>query len=197
MGDGNGEKMSAYVCSSFGGQAAERLKAAEDHGLCMANQGATRKKLTESDIIFFSGHHYARYDQPLTFDAIDLNIIRFNAPQTRLLMISSCAGLRVNALHGFRRKFPNAYIFGWLDASPLNQKGMMTTFIESVDSKLDIRTPDGMQELIKKWRAYVESLATNKESIKPHGLGYATPDGKVTYYFNNKKKKVWEWKTSP
>ena len=83
--------LSGYVCTSFGGQAATRLGAAEAQG-CAANPGDTSKKLSQSDIIFFSGHHYARYGAPLEFDAIDLRHKRFTPSRARLLMISSCAG---------------------------------------------------------------------------------------------------------
>ncbi|MCZ6794068.1 MAG: hypothetical protein O7J95_10700 [Planctomycetota bacterium] len=186
--------LDGYVCSSFGGNAAARLKIAEGEG-CKANRkGGARKKLTKSDIIFFSGHHFARYDAPLEFDSIDLKEIKFHAPRVRLLMISSCAGLRRNAATRFRAKFPNAYVFGWLAGAPLTQKKMMSKFITGLDARVDIHTEAGMKDLVAKWRAYIESLVSSKGSVSPWGLGYFTPAGERSYYVT--KNGTWQWVTN-
>ncbi len=100
-----------YVCSAFGVQAVNRLRVAEAKS-CQIQRGRARQKLTDSDILFFSGHHYARYSDPLKFDAIDLKEWRFVSKRVKLLMVSSCSALHPNAVDRFRRKFPNAYIFG-------------------------------------------------------------------------------------
>ena len=189
----NSAPFAGYKCSVFGPAAKAKLLAAEAKG-CVKTEGGARKKLTESDIIFFGGHHYARYDLPLLFDSIDLNEFKLNSPKVKLLLISSCAGLRKNARDGFRRKFPNAYIFGWMFGSPLNQKGLMQKFIGSIDTRIDITRTEDMAKLIQRWRNFIESQVHDKSSVQPYGLGYATPQGEVSYYVRGKGMS-WKWVT--
>lgn len=187
------EPLSGYQCSAFGGRARAKLRAAEAKG-CVKTKGGTRKKLVESDIVFFGGHHYARLGWPLEFDAIDLNNFSLRGTKVKLLLISSCAGLRKNARAGFRRKFPNAYIFGWIFSAPLNQKGIWPSFIGSINSRIDLSRKEDMTSLIQKWRLFVENQAKEKGSVRPYGLGYAAPSGEVTYYIRSKGKS-WRWVT--
>jgi hypothetical protein len=192
--DGEGP-LDGYVCSSFGGAASQRLKTAESKG-CMRSNGQNRRtRLTESDILFISGHHYAgaAFNEPLHFDAIDMREMKFISHRVRLIMVSSCNGLRVNALHNFRKRFPSAYIFGWVSPSPLVQSGLMKKFIASLDSTVYIASESGMKSLITKWREYIEKAAEDKSSVAPRGLGYAAPNGKVSYYAPRKGK--WQWIT--
>ncbi len=71
--------------------------------------GDTRggQRVVGSDIIMLSGHHYSGCGSPLDFDAVPLDEMRFVAPRVRLLMMTSCSGLRQNAIQAFRRKFPS------------------------------------------------------------------------------------------
>lgn len=180
-GVGGEGPLGGYVCSAFGGQANKRLDVAESRG-CTKNTGNRRAKLNDSDILFFSGHHYARYDEPMHFDAIDLRKQRVIAPRVRLIMVSSCAGLRSNSLRNFRKRFPSAYIFGWLSSSPLDQKGLMRRFLTEQADTVDISTSAGISSLVKKWKAFVEGLPSGKGEVSRWGLGYATPHGKREWY---------------
>jgi hypothetical protein len=68
---------------------------------------------------------------------------------------------------------------------------MMYKFIEGINSQIDISSKEGMERLIQKWRNYIESLASDKKSVSPYGLGYATPQGEVSYYIRDKG--AWKW----
>lgn len=182
--DGDGP-LDGYVCSHFGGQAAERLKVAEERG-CLPERGRTRSRLKESDILFISGHHYAGYDRPMDFDAIDLRKFRSVAARVRLIMVSSCKGLKNNSLRNFRRKFPNAYIFGWLFSSPLNQGGLMRNFIGERSGYVEITTSAGMERLVGQWKTFIETLPKGKGAVRSSGLGYATPNGKMEWWDGTK-----------
>ena len=87
---------------------------------------------------------------------------------------------------------PNAYLFGWIDGAPKNQKGLMTKFIGSIDSQMDITRSEDMAKLIQKWRLFIESQVNDKSSIQPYGLGYATPKGEVSFYIRGKGM-LWVW----
>lgn len=196
MSNGTGnEPLSDYKCTAFGPAAKARLKAAELKG-CETTTGTIRKRLTNSDIIFFAGHHYAGpdYNRPLEFDYINLNDYKLFATQVKLLLISSCSGLRKNALDRFRKKLPNAHIFGWISGAPLNQKGIMTKFIQSMDTHLDLSRSEDVVILIQKWRSFIESQVNDRSSVQPYGMGYATPTGKVSFFIRGKSR-LWEWKT--
>lgn len=179
-----------YSCSSFGKQAANRLKSAA----CKPQTGNIRKRLSESDILFFSGHHYGSpvYDEPLKFEALDLRKWKIKSKMVKLIMASSCTVLVPGAVTKFRRKFPKAYIFGWLSGAPLNQKNMMSKFIASVDVKIDLSSPEGMEQLIQRWRAHIEGTKFDREGRK---IGYATPMGTVVYYRYHFRSKKWGWVT--
>jgi hypothetical protein len=189
------EPFRGYKCSAFGPAANARLKAAELKG-CHTTTGTIRKRLTNSDIIFFAGHHYAGpdYNRPLEFDYINLNDYKLFATRVKLILISSCSGLRRNALNRFRRKFPNAHIFGWISSAPLNQKGIMTKFIQSMDTQLDLSRSEDVAMLIQKWRIFIESQVNDRLSVQPYGMGYATPEGKV-FFYTKLKGRLWEWRT--
>jgi len=184
MPDGEGP-LDGYVCSSFGSQAHERLKVAENRA-CASNPGKRMDKLLESDILFLSGHHYAGFNEPMHFDAIDLREYRIVAPRVRLIMVSSCRGLQRNSLMNFRKKFPNAYILGWLGPSPLNQRGLMRKFLGSIGEYVDISSSAGMDRVITAWKSFVENLPTGAGEVRVWGLGYATPGGKTEWWDGSK-----------
>jgi hypothetical protein len=178
--DGEGP-LDGYLCASFGGAAKDRLDVAEARA-CAKNPGRRIDKLKESDILFLSGHHYAGYDEPMNFDAIDLRKYRFVAPRVRLIMVSSCNGLRPNSLRNFRKKFPNAYILGWRSKSPLEQHGLMRKFIETFVEPVELSTAAGVNRVIRNWKGYVENLPRGSGKVGVYGLGYATPDGKNEWW---------------
>lgn len=180
--------------TAFGAAARKRLETAESAGLERLGGRGTRRRLEGADIIFFSGHHFARYGSPGEFEAIDLRDIRFSAARARLLMVSSCAALASNSVPFFRRRFPNATIFGWITGSPLKQRGLMRKFIEQLGFEVDVNTDDGIDMLIAHWRTYIERVAKDpKAGVIPQGLGYVTPTGKVTYYL--RRNGAWSWRT--
>jgi hypothetical protein len=185
--------LAGFVGTAFGGEARKRLAVAETEGLERHPGRRAKERLGGSDLIFFSGHHYARYGSPGEFDAIDLRSRRFKSEKARLLMVSSCAALSANSISFFRKRFPNATIFGWLGGSPLEQKGLMRDFITRLPGDVDVTSDAGIKELVRMWREFVERTATEKSSVSPYGLGYAAPDGKVTYYI--RRKTVWGWET--
>lgn len=185
--------LSGYKCSSFGGAAKAKLRAAEAMG-CVKAKGGKKQKLKSSDIVFFGGHHYARYDLPLVFDSMDLNEYKLDGGKVKLLLISSCAGLRKNARNGFKRKFPNAYIFGWIFSAPLDQKGIWPDFVGSITGPLDLTRQEDMNKLINKWKLFVEQKVQRKYAVVPRGLGYSTPQGAVSYYTRTKGT-LWKWVT--
>ncbi len=184
--------LKGYVCSTFGPKAGQRLELVETKG-CAPASGRRRRRVIGSDIISISGHHYARIGMPLDFDAIPLDEMRFVAPRVRLLMISSCAALRHNAIQGFRRKFPNAYVFGWLGSAPDDQNKLMQRFLQSITHAVDLESDDSMSKLIGKWRKFIESERTRAEGVRPYGLGYATPKGEVTFFI--RRRGEWKWIT--
>ncbi|MBN1138226.1 MAG: DUF4157 domain-containing protein [Anaerolineae bacterium] len=191
--DRSRKPLAGYVGTAFGGQARKRQRVAEEEGLVPTREKRTKKRLTGTDVVFFSGHHYARLGDPGEFDAIDLRKVRFTSTHAKLLMISSCAGLDSGSLRILRRKFPNAYILAWRFGSPLNQKGLMRKFLERLPEDLVLEDPASIQEILQQWREYVESLASDPKTVSPNGLGYATPDGTVTFYA--KRKGGWIWVT--
>ncbi len=180
-----------YVGTAFGAQARKRLDVAKGRGLSRSQEKRLKKRLIGSDVVFFSGHHFARYGSPGEFEAVDLRNVRFVSTRSKLLLISSCAGIASNSVALFRRKFPNAYILGWRFGSPLNQKGIMREFVARLPEDLSLEGESAIEEIVRDWRAYVESLAVHQTSVKPAGLGYATPDGIVTYYV--KRRGEWQW----
>lgn len=101
-------------------------------------------------------------------------------------MVSSCAGLRGNSLRAFRKRFPNAYILGWLGSSPLDQKGLMRKFLAAQADTVDIATKAGISALISAWRTYIEGLPKGKGSVRQWGLGYASPAGDLSWYDGDK-----------
>jgi hypothetical protein len=186
--------LNGYVCSAFGPKAATRLELAETKG-CERAAGRRRQRVVGSDIIMISGHHHAGEGLPLDFDAVPLDEMRFVAPRVRLLMISSCSALRQNAIHAFRRKFPNAYIFGWLGGAPDDQNKLMQRFLGSVTQDVDLGSDGSMHQLVETWRAFVEAERGKAQGIRQRGLGYATPQGEVTYYTRTQRGREWKWVT--
>jgi hypothetical protein len=186
--------LNGYVCSAFGPKEVQRLKLAETMGCEQAGGRGKRRRVVGSDIIMISGHHYAVKGRPLDFSAIPLDKMRFVAPRVRLLMITSCSALRQNAIQAFRRKFPNAYIFGWLSSSPDDQNKLMQRFLRTVTHDVDLGNADSMDRLIRTWRTFVEAELSTAQGMRPWGLGYATPQGEVTYYIRRRGGE-WKWVT--
>jgi hypothetical protein len=180
-----------YVGTSKGIEAGKRLKEGEKLGLVKSGAKTWKKKFLGSDVIFFSGHHFARYGGPGEFEGLDVSKISFVSPRVRLIMISSCAGLRSNALNLWAKRFPNAYILGWRFASPLGQKGMMRKFLEKLPDDLILEKESDIKKILGAWKIYIEDLSKDPKGVQPYGLGYATPDGTVTYYVKIKGK--WKW----
>ncbi len=65
----------------------------------------------------------------------------------------------------------------------------MSKFIQSLDTKIDLHSVKGMEQLTQKWRAYIEGLTFDDDRRK---IGYATPTMVVFYGYKNGK---WSWTT--
>lgn len=186
--------LAGYTGTSYQYQAGRRLVKAQQLGLRKSGEKTLKRRFLGSDVVFFSGHHFAGYGSPGKFEGLDLRDLVFVAPRVKLIMISSCNGLAPNARKLWKKRFPNAYILGWRWGGPLAQKDMMSRFLDKLPADLDLEDARSLANLIALWRQYTEALSQKGGLIAPLGLGYSTPDGTVAYYVRSKKG-GWQWTT--
>ncbi|MCU0637213.1 MAG: DUF4157 domain-containing protein [Methanothrix sp.] len=170
--------------------APKALEKAEELGVLRVRQ-RTWKKFLSSDVIFLSGHHYARYGSPGEFEDVNLQELKFVSKNVKLIIISSCAGLSPNTLRLWKNRFPNAYILGWRSGSPENQRGLIREFLQRLPKDLILERKEDMDIIINEWKAYIENLAKTSGAIRPYGLGYATPEGSINWYTQSNGKWFW------
>jgi RHS repeat-associated protein len=198
--------LAGYVGSRWG--ARPRMQRAKELGMEEAQGRSLKRRFIRSDIVFFQGHHHARFGSPgyFTFEhsraTLNVSEMRFRASRVKLVMISSCRGIAPNALQVFRPRFPNAYILGWLSGSPFEQNQMMTKFLEKLPDDLVLEKESDIKYVVNEWQKFVENYkregvkltSREGEPTEPFGVGFSTPSGEVTYYTKDKSGR-WRWKS--
>ena len=188
--------MAGYTGTAKGARARTRLGKAKAKGIAENKKRGLINRLKTSDVIFFSGHHYGshEYNDPGDFGDFDLKDHKFTAKQPLLIIMSSCTGIRSNTVRLFNKKFPNAYILGWRYSSPDTKAQCLMTdnFLNELPADLYLETE--ISKVLDAWKKYIEKFAEPNSGVRPQGLGYATPTGKIIYYYKDPKTKTWSWK---
>jgi len=123
------------------------------------NRRATQS-FGNSDIIFFSGHQYARYDMPGYFTddgsnkTFNLKAVARGQEKVKLVVSTSCATLLRDIARLYMEKFPNALVLGYRGRTPANGSVVANAFVENLSTKglVDLTSPSDLEKVKNSWK---------------------------------------------
>lgn len=134
------------------------------------------KSFSDSDMLVFSGHQFARYQAPGAFSndpmdqSMDLRYLKGKSfTKVKLIVSTGCATICKEAAELFTSLFPDALFLGYRDTAPGNGRTLSKKFrqrLEKIGQPMFLEESSDLDKIKLEWKVLVQSMHPGNDGKK-------------------------------